>query len=233
MARGTQLTILIDQLRAAIGHSQNAALGQNFRPGMIVALQKEQERLYRLWDWTHLKIKREVTMAAGSREYAMPSDIEPERAMSAWFREAASIGAGGWKPISYGITLDHYNVSDSGNVSVRNDPVRAWMIVENQIEVWPRPATDGGKLMIEGIKKLGPLTADNHTADLDDGLIVGFVAARMLAKQKDPSASRVLEEAQSLYLRLIGAPVARQQTIIMGGGVDPSEGAYHDWELQV
>jgi hypothetical protein len=225
MARGKQLIQLIDDLRAEIGHSQNAALGQNFVAGLKSVLRRQQEALYGEHDWEHLKCYRNIDMQAGQREYNFPADIDPDRVLKAWFRSSS---AARWVKVPYGITQEHYDASDSDDPNVRQDFVRRWQQNElGQVEVWPRPATNTGQLRFRALRRLRPLIADADTADLDDILIVLHSAAEFLAKQKSADAQLKLQKAQARFKTVkANAPDAKNEPFVMGGGCDPTEGEH-------
>lgn len=229
MARNTQLTLLIDMLRAEVGHSQSAASGLNYREGLMSTLRIRQERLYAAYEWEHLKVNRVVDLAVGSRTYAFPSDLNFERVSEAHYQSAT----GKWTPISYGIDIEQYNIVDSLS-GHRRDRVERWGYEDpSMLEVWPIPATAGGKIRLHGSRLLRPLLADSDRCDLDDVLIVLFSAAHIMARQKDSGASLKLQEAQEHYLSLRGQPISAREMFILGGGEDPSESVYQSRELTV
>lgn len=233
MARNTQLTQLVNRLRAEVAHSQSAALGQNAREGLIGILQGRQQRLYEEHDWPHLIVDRDITLAAGSRTYGFPSDMVYERIKSVSYR--ASNG-GKWLPVTHGIGDAQMNATDSDALS-RGEPVKRWEWRDpDMLEVWPIPIQNGGTLRLNGVRALRPLIADSDRADLDDTLIILYSAARILARQKSPDAGQVLEEAKAHYRALRGQPVATKQTFIMGAH-DPDDdcldGFVHNRELTI
>ena len=65
--RGIRLDELVDRLRAEVGHSTNAQVGQNSADYLIQVLSRTQRRLDEEYDWQHLKVHRDITVVAGQR----------------------------------------------------------------------------------------------------------------------------------------------------------------------
>jgi len=195
LARGVTLGELVSQARIAAGRDPNPALSINVNEQLKQAIRQEQERLYDEFDWPFLKITSDKTLEAGSRYYDVPADMNLERISKVDVRYG-----GRWVPVQRGISLNEYNVVDS-DADARMDPVQRWDVRDTgtgeQIEVWPVPASEGIVLRFSGIRKLGPLIANSDIADLDDQMLVGFVAAELLATAKDAAASTKLAKAKS------------------------------------
>jgi len=218
MARGTTLGQLVTMLREECGHATSAALGQNTLPRMKRVLQRTQEFLWGDWTWPHLRVYREEVLQAGQRYYTFPTDLAFDRVENVHVRYDDT-----WRPVCYGIELEHYNAQDPERDD-RDDPVLRWQAYEDgQYEVWPLPATNGLRLRFEGIKKLAPLIDDAHRADLDDNLLVLFAAAEILAKQKGGDAEAKRTFAGRLYSQLKGNQ-SKATMFVMGGGRDPNMG---------
>lgn len=216
MARGTTLGQLVTMLREECGHATSAALGQNTLPRMKRVLQRTQEFLWGDHAWPHLRVYREKELQAGQRYYTFPEDLAFDRVENVHVRYDDT-----WRPVFYGIELDHYNAQDP-ELNQRDDPVLRWQVYEDgQFEVWPLPATDGVRIRFEGIKKLAPLIDDQDRADLDDNLLVMFAAAEILAKQKGGDAQGKATVARRIYDQLKGNQ-SKSTMFVMGGGRDPS-----------
>lgn len=228
MARGTTLGQLVVMLREEVGDATSSQLGLNNLPHMKRILARTQEFLWNDFAWPHLRVAREEVLQAGSRYYSLPADLSFDRV-----EERVDVRNNEtWELVTYGITADHYNASDSEN-DEREDPVTRWQVYEgNQYEVWPLPATTGtaggnGVLRFHGVRNLLPLIADADTADLDDNLIVLFAATEILGRRSAKDAKAKENLATRLYGRL-----KRHQTgqkvgmFIMGGGRDPHHGPF-------
>ena len=222
MARGTTLGEMILMLREECGHATSAALGQNTLPRMKRVLQRTQEFLWGDYTWPHLRVYREESILAGQRYYSFPADLAFDRVENVHVRYDDC-----WRPVCYGIELEHYNAQDP-ELDDRDDPVLRWQAHEgDQYEVWPLPASNGLRLRFEGIKKLAPFVADADRADLDDNLIVMFAAAEILAKQKGADGQAKAQVAGKLYSQLKGQQ-SKNRMFTMGGGRDPAMGPQYD-----
>lgn len=222
MARGTQLSALVDQLRAEIGASTNVAMGVNTLPNLKQILRRTQEKLWQDFDWPFAWIERDETLADGQRYYTFDNDIDFERIRHAyvWY---ASV----WRELGYGITPADYNVSNP-DLGAKQDPIRKWRHWEgNQFEVWPVPASSTTKIRFRAIKKLPALLADTDVALLDDNLIVLFAAAELLARAKADDAPAKLQAANAHYAKIKGNG-QKVDNFTMGGGL-PVE---REWNLR-
>lgn len=223
MARGTTLGQLVTMLREEIGDATSAALGQNNLPHLKRVLARTQEWLWTDHTWAHLRVYREEVLLAGQRYYSFPADLAFDRVENVHVRNDDT-----WRPVCYGIELDHYNACDP-ELNDREDPVVRWQAYEDdQFEVWPMPATngaaDGYRLRFEGIKALAPLIADSDRADLDDNLIVLFAAVEILGRRKQQDAKAKENLATRLYNRLKGNQTGKRGMFVLGGGYDPAQG---------
>lgn len=223
MARGTQLTVLIEDLRSEVGHSLQASLGKATRDVLINTLQRTQKRLWNDYSWPFLSVRRDINTAAGQRYYDVPSDMVFERIERVEFKWGDQ-----WHKIEYGIGAPEYNQYDSDQ-DVRSYPVYRYDAYENnQIELWPIPndntntTTGSGKIRIHGIKNLSTFISDSDTADLDDQLIILYAAAEILARQKQPDAQNKLAQANAHYARL-KARSSKSEMFIIGGEIPPNQ----------
>lgn len=218
MARGTQLSALVDQLRAEIGASTNVSMGVNALPQLKQILRRTQERLWADFEWPFAFIERDEPMLNGQRYYAFDNDIDFDRISRADVKWADT-----WRPLCYGIGAEQYNSSDS-DAGEKEDPVTHWRHHEgNMFEVWPIPASDDSKIRFKAIKKLPALISDSDVALLDDNLIVLFAAAELLAKAKADDAPAKLQSAQSHYVKLKGNGIKTDVFVLGGGSPAPRE----------
>lgn len=213
MARGTQLSALVDQLRAEIGASTNVAMGVNTLPNLKQILRRTQERLWSDFDWPFAFIERDEPLLANQRYYAFDNDIDFDRINEAWVRYSET-----WRPLCYGITQEHYNRSDPA--TYREDPCTNWRHYEgNQFEVWPVPASAQTTLRFKAIKKLPSLIDDTDRAELDDALIVLFAAAELLSRAKAEDAQAKMQMAMSHYAKLKGN-TSKNRVFVLGGDIN-------------
>ena len=203
MARGTQLSVLLEDLRAEAGHAIQPSLGAGTRDVLRKILQRQQKRLWEDFNWPHLRIKRDVVVAAGQRYYDIPDDLSHEKIERIEFKWGDR-----WQVLGHGITFDHLNQYDSDR-DIRSYPVYNFEEHENdQVEVWPIPSQNGsasttdGVLRFTGIKNLSPFVADADKCDLDDQMIVLYSASELLARQNANDAQAKLAQATQHYNRL-------------------------------
>jgi hypothetical protein len=191
--RGKTLGELVTQLRAELGQAPNSSVGESETPSLKHLLARTQEILYDEHDWPHLSGQWfDVTLAAGQRYYDFPTQFNFERAHHAFYE-----WGGDWIPLCAGFDALAYNVYDSDE-DARSDPPQAWRLyTATQFEVWPMPATSGGKIRWVGTKKLSALVANSDAADLDDRMIVLFAAAEKLS---DKPRGRALQTLASRRL---------------------------------
>lgn len=216
MARGTALSQLVSMFRAETHRSMSVAAGVDALDAVKELLRRTQEMLYDEYDWPFLRVMTTKTLAAGSRYYDVPADLNLER-----IDEVQLIYSGEPRPISHGISFAEYATFDSDS-DERSDPVLAWDLrwtgSATQIEVWPIPASSGSKLWFRGIRKLRALTSDSDVADLDDRLIVLYAAAETLAAQDSKDAQAKLSAARDRLSRMKGRAQGPTTPIALGQG---------------
>lgn len=221
MARNVTLGELIDDVRAEAGHSLQSNLGTSMREVLVKIIQRQQRRLWEDFDWTFLRVERDVAVQNGQRYYDFPVDLSLERLEKVEFKYGDR-----WIPVRYGIGREQYDLHDSDR-DIRAFPVERWKEHENnQIELWPIPSQNGSVpqssniIRFHGIRKLRPLVAENDTADLDDTLLVLFSAAEILAREKSADAGLKLQLAEKHYAR-VKARNSKSETFSLAG--DPPE----------
>ncbi len=217
MARGKTLLKLLQDLRAEIRASGNAAHNASSRESHVLLLQRMQEDIYDRHDWPNLRVERFIDVQAGQRYYDPPPDINLDRVETIEVRYGQR-----WCPVTYGIDASHYSTWDS-EIDQRSWPVQCWQIYEDeQIELWPVPADNAdttsldGRLKITGIRKLAPLVADADTAMLDDRLIVLYAAAEILAASGAKDAQAKMQTAVTRE-RMLTANLSKIKSFSMNG----------------
>lgn len=221
MARNQTLLKLLQDYRAEIRASGNAAHNSSAREAQVHLLQRTQETLWEKHDWAHLRVVRFQNLQAGQRFYDPPEDVTLDRVETVEVRYGQE-----WCRLQDGIDATHYTTYDS-DLDERSWPVERWAVYENdQIEFWPVPsdnadnATLEGRLKITGIRSLAPLVADSDRADLDDRLIVLYAAAETLAAQGAKDAPLKLQLAQQRESSLIGNMSKVKNFSLYGGARD-------------
>jgi len=201
MARGKPFGKLVEALRDEVYMAPSAALSKNVDTALKRTLRRHYERLWDEHPWPHLRVYRDKLMQAGERYYSFPPDLLFEDIEKVVFQE---LGTDTWHTLRYGVhpdDLETYN-SDAGE---RSDPVYAWAAFEeNQFEVWPVPAVNGGAFRIYGRKTFVEPVEETDIVDLDDQMIVLFAAADWLTKQGSKDAQMKLQQAAARFNRMKG-----------------------------
>jgi hypothetical protein len=198
MATGLALETLVVDLRAELRQSVSPAHGANALSSDKVILRRVQEQLWLDHAWPHLRVQRDVSLAAGQRYYDFPDDLDlmrVERVCVRW--------SGIWHDLQRGIGPEQYNAFNS-DAGIRADPVWRWRPwEETQFEVWPIPVADDLQVLrFDGIRSLNPLVDDADTCDLDGRLIVLVAAAELAADTKSPRAQGLAQSAKAYLQRL-------------------------------
>ena len=221
MARGTQLSALVDALRAEIGASTNVAMGVNSLPALKQTINRTQQYLWESFEWPFAFIERDEPLLDGQRYYGFDNDIDFGRISSTHVRYSSS-----WRPMVYGIGPDEYNSSDPADGD-KQDPPTNWRHYEgNQFEVWPMPSSNECVVRFKAIRKCPQLINDSDVALLDDNLIVLHAAAELLSRAKSDDASAKADIAKQLLQKLKGSAV-KTDVFTLGGS-----GQTTGWNLQ-
>lgn len=176
--------------------SSSPALGQNFRDIIKSRIRREYARLFEDFDWPHLQVWETRSVNAGQRYYDFP-DTLTLGTTRAIYREHGNQ----WLEIARGLTPMDYNAFNSDD-GVRTDPIQKWRPYgDNQIEVWPLPAS-ASTLLFVGKRTPSALTDEDDTADLDSDLLILFAAGKLLKRRKADDADIVLAEANTHYTTL-------------------------------
>lgn len=232
--RGETLSTLVRKLRVEVGHSTTAAHGLNTEDHLKERLRMGQEWLWENYDWEHLDVSRDIQLQAGQRIYDGPADMIADRIHSVSFKYSNE-----WLPLTYGINPEDFGVYDSDQ-DVRSWPIYKWNFAEGspdptgpaRIEVWPIPAITGdvatkvGYIRVQGIRNLNPFTDNAHKCDLDGNLIVLHTAAKIVARQSQRDAERLVAEGEALRRRLQGNGSRKQKQVTFNDRDDVGSAAY-------
>lgn len=218
MARNQTLLRLLQNFRAEIRASGNAAHNTSARESQVNLLQRTQEMLWEKHDWPFLRVERFFDVQAGQRYYDTPSDMNIDRVEHLEVRYGEE-----WCKLNDGIDRTHYSTYDS-DLDERSWPVENWKVYEGeQMELWPIPDDNAdttsleGRVKVTGIRDLRPLVADSDRADLDDRLIVLYAAAETLAAQGSQDAQLKLAMAQQREQNLVANISKIKQFRLYGG----------------
>lgn len=217
MPRGVTLAEMVLDLRGELLQSVNPNHGVNAAPAHKRILARTQRTLWLDFAWPHLRVDRDVQMAAGQRYYDFPTDLALDRV-----EQVAVKWSGRWHELARGIDIGLYNAYDS-DIDTRTDPVLHWKpYQETQFEVWPIPASDTLQtLRFRGIRALTPLVEDADTCDLDSDLIVLSAAFELAADAKSPRAQALQARARQLYAKLTQRSTTNESGMFTLGGERP------------
>lgn len=216
MATGVPLSKLVKDLRAECGHSLSVAQGQGSEDTLRYLLARQQEELYVGYDWPMLKIDRTIHVQAGDRFYNYPPDLPFDAVREFWVHTA---GNSDWSRVEKGIDPGLYATYDSPH-GVTAWPVQRWDHDSDrgQIEFWPVPDTDNGRVVVKGIAPLLPLIKSEDVCTLDGTLIVLFTAVEVLARTSPQEAEVKSQKAQRHLARILGRQGSRKRSWTVTSG---------------
>lgn len=217
MARGKTLINILNSVRAEARLSLQPAHNTQVRDSHVLLIQREQERLWEDFAWPHMRGLRLQPLSAGQYKYDNPTDLAIDR-----IEKVEAKVDGIWIELINGIRAEEYASYDSA-LDQRSWPPRRWQVTEDdQIEVWPIPDTNGvvatqeAYLRLTGIRQLGEFVDDTDTADLDDRLLVLYVAGGILAASGAKDAQLKLEAANRHYSKLKGSQMKTKSFNMFG-----------------
>lgn len=184
----------------------NDAVSPGGDPTIKLQLAMQQKWLALRWHWPFLKLEKDVNLTAGENIYDFPNasgvplfELGKPVAAFCYFGEL-------WNELCVGINPKYYN-SLNPDLDQRADPVTNWDFYREtnasalKFEVWPLPAS-ANVIRFVGQMTLPALTADGHTALLDDLLIVQFTAAKLATRMKQADAPALLAQANETLRQL-------------------------------
>lgn len=205
---------LTEQVLSECRLSTNQSRGIDHRNYVIQLINRYYQDLWSDHDWSFAQIRREDAgkdVQAGSRYYDFPAELDVERAYNVYYKLGNA-----WTLLTYGIDTTQYSAFDSDAGETSDPPIR-WEVRDgDQFEIWPMPASDlDGGLRFEGYRKKTELVASGDRCDLDDSLVVLFVAAEILAGNKSGDGPVKLAAAQARLATLRGREP--RPRVVMGG----------------
>jgi hypothetical protein len=215
MARGIAWSVLRTMFKAEVGVEldETVASGDNAR--YLQLANNQIKWLISQNSWLLGKTRAEVALVAGTRYYTFPeTTIDIDRVD----KEAFVKKADGYRyPVQFGIGQHQFNAYAS---ETRQDsPILRWDLVVDttlKIEVWPLPS-EAQTLMLSGIGVFTPMTVDASVCPIDDMLVVLFMAAEQLARDKAADAQAKLAKAQALLNSLKASRQSGFEVINLAG----------------
>jgi hypothetical protein len=191
----------------------------------FLALAAKQKDLALAYDWPFLKRYWDLACAPGDRYKTIPTvDIRGTAATINFERplKVERLYNTYYNPVCYGIDSDQWNYRNS-DLGHRSDPIQNWAWATNssesvntdQIEIWPIPSI-AQTIRFSGQRNVLALTAGTDKADLDDYLLVYFVAADYLAFRNQANAPIVLKKAADHLIKLRAGYPSSQPCINFG-----------------
>lgn len=222
MARNTQFSAIVSQLRAELRRSTNVAVGVEDIDSLKQTINRVYNTLYLEYDWPHLRrVFPRVGLQSGQRFYDFPSGLDLERVESAavWYSNLPH-------KIERGIDFKEYAGFNSYD-GITSEPALRWDVRYNgnavQFEIWPIPSSNGQQVEFIGFQEAPRLVNDADICLLDDNLIVLFAAAELAASGKTPDADVKMKAAQAHFARLKARGKVGSQQFKMGlGEVNPT-----------
>jgi hypothetical protein len=225
MARGTTLANLRAMLKAEIG--DNSGTNATADATLNVLLSNMQKWLATEYDWPFLERRFDKVCPVNTQYLSFPTqddNLDTVALNLERFPNVEVLWNTVYQPVEYGIGMDEYNTMDFA-LQQQSDPIQRWRAATNPnettnpntFEVWPVPVTQQ-KLRFTGQRALNPLAADSDTADLDDMLLVMFVAAERLTRLKSADAQFKAEKAQRRLMFIRQAYPTRDKIRCLDGG---------------
>jgi hypothetical protein len=221
-----QLQVLVNNLRAEVGHSLSVAQGVNQVSTLKYLIARTQEELWTAFAWPDLAMRVDMAMVAGQYGYPLPTVpvvVSFDMIRSVWVSMAT---AASWSLLSYGIPEDYIlpgTVSAPGANNRRADPVEYWESAGGDtFRVWPTPDTGNCRIRFKYQQALAPLVADTDVCTIDATAIVMFAAAEVLARAKAEDADTKQQKAQRHLTKLLGNKVTSKQKVSSLGGGAPT-----------
>lgn len=203
MARGTLVSALLSMLKGEIGDFAGTNAVRDAE--LIQLLSNKQKWLATEYEWPFLEQRWDQDVGIGTQFVALPTtDAESDTTAINMerFPKLEVLWNNVYQPVEYGIGADEYNTLNF-SLGQSSDPIQRWRVAtnpneptnQNEFEVWPVPLTTQ-TLRFTGQRTLLPLAATTDTADLDDMLLVYFVAGERLMRSKQADAQMKLQMAQ-------------------------------------
>lgn len=221
--RGQTRQTLLQKLKQEIRDSQTANTIADVE--YHLALVSKQNELCSDYDWPFLTQRWPLSLGASAQFAAIPTTNDRGATTTINFERPVLVEVkynNRYQEVGYGIGSEQYNTRNP-DLNETRDPVSRWAFSTNvnepananQIEVWPKTAS-AQTLLFTAQRQPQAVTADGHTFDLDDYLIVYMVAADYLAFRQQPNAPLVLRKAQQRLIKLRASYATESDPIVFG-----------------
>ena len=233
--RGQSLGLVRSKIKAETGKSLDAqSTAQDAEINQLI--ESVQQELADSYNWAFLKSRWNSFLSPGTRFSTFLTTLSPQGGASS---ATAVINLQRpilmevkwnniWQPVIYGIDeIPEFNYLDSDR-GQQLDPIQRWQYSdETQFEVWPLPAsqaqirfTQNRQLTtLQTGSTVPPTWNDAALLDLDDLLVVYYVAAKYAAREKKSNTEVLLSQGKARLLNLLGSNPIRTETITIGRGL--------------
>lgn len=242
MARNTPLSNVVSMLKAELAMNMivGVAVANDLNLASLIA--SKQRWLADIYDWPFLRDDWDIPIGSNQRYANMPinlidtegnpaSTLNTERPF-----QVKCFFSGNWQDVVYGIDEQEFNyINSDGNppftaAPQQLDPIQRWAYSqETQFEVWPIPATST-IIRFRGIRTLTSLLSFiqgdaqpaqvqpnwSATLDLDDNMVMLFVAGEELQRLGKGNAQSVMQRAQTRMLQIRAQYPVRDMTCAFG-----------------
>jgi|ERR1043166_3473797 hypothetical protein len=222
MPRGSTLQEIVEMTKAELLVDSDSDVASGGDSVLMMQIANQQRWLAAHYTFSDLVIRREITLAPGTRYYNFPVTEDDVQEFDLGKKIVAECyWSHLWNLTEPGIRLRDYNALNP-ELNVRVDPVRRWQKYRPagstvpMFEVWPLPAS-GTQLRLTGQMHLPPLVEADDMAELDDLLLAQWTAAKLLARMKSADAPAMLAEAQKTLQAFIGGDNSPSQVFSLIG----------------
>ena len=201
MALYTPVSTLLTMLKAEIGSSLTAGVSSADDAALRVLLSNKQKFLAYQYNFPDLELKVTQTVTAGTRYGTFPVTLDLNRPVLMETKWTTY-----WRELEYGIDAQEFMFYDS-DLGRAADPIRKWLLHgvdgsgNRTYEVWPIPASDV-QVRFTGQIPIATLSADSDKAQLDDLMLVLFVAADRLMRTNQTDARAKATQAEQIAISL-------------------------------
>ena len=197
-------------------------------------IETAQQDLADTYEWGFLKSRWDTFLPPGTRFSVFPTALSPQGGAAAAnatidFNRPFEVQTKWnqiWQPVLYGIDEQpefNYLDSDRGQVL---DPVQRWQLADTgQFEVWPLPASTAQVRFVQNRAltalqngAVPPIWASTATLDLDDILVVYYVALKVASYEKKANTEVLVTNFKHRLKMLLGVNPQRTETYTIGRG---------------
>lgn len=224
MARGVSLADLRQKLKAEIGYSQDISIVSDAELNNL--LSNKQQWLSTEFDFPFLDTRWDLNPGVNTRYIQLPTQAggPTSQVVSINFERPVTVEVfynNLWEPLLEGIGSEEYNYLNSDQ-NIGLDPIMRWRMADNasdappnSIEIWPLPQTLQ-TIRFTGQRVVKPLVGDMDLCDLDDMMLVYFVAGEKLARLDAKDSQLKLAQANRRLLQTKATYPKRDRTVVLG-----------------